>query len=240
MTIEEKAKAYDKALNIAKEILDHTSENYLCTHLTKEDVKDMYIRFFPELKESEDERIRKELTKHLKEGVEGYMPAGDSSDYRRWLDWLEKQGKSSDQIHYWTEEEIEPIISDYLRGAEHYGGMIGRLRCLKPKFLEKQDEQKPIIEMKSAEESLGIDSDTYNEIVDECIYGEQKSQRMISAEAKEAMYNKPAWSEEDENRLSDAVFFVREYQIPTRDNRLLNAAKEAEEWLKSLKERIGR
>jgi len=34
---------------------------------------------------------------------------------------------------YWTEEEIEPIISDYLRGAEHYGGMIGRLRCLKPK-----------------------------------------------------------------------------------------------------------
>ena len=396
------------------------------------------------------------------------MPAGDSSDYRRWLDWLEKQGKSSDQRHYWTEEEIEPIISDYLRGAEHYGGMIARLRCLKPKSLEKQcetytkrdvddayiegmasakrelekqDEQKPTIEMKTPEESLGINSDTYNEIVDECIYGEQKSQRMISAEAKEAMYGKPSgkvepkfkvgdwvvyyrndssrevlqvydirdgryyftdnvhfswsvkecdekshlwtisdardgdviacengrigifkclndnlfssycfidnegwfcgdegqvhmldtiicgeiypatkeqrdllfskmneagyewdaekkelkkieqksawseeddvmiykllavvelyydrdgddldkqscisflksiknkvlpkqeWSEEDENRLSDAVFFVREYQIPTRDKRLLNAAKEAEEWLKSLKERIGR
>ena len=65
------------------------------------------------------------------------------------------------------------------------------------------------------------------------------SQRMISAEAKEAMYDKPAWSEEDEKRLSDAIFFVREYQIPTRDKRLLNAAKEAEEWLKSLKERVG-
>ena len=48
---------------------------------------------------------------------------------------------------------------------------------------------------------------------------------------------KPAWSEEDEERLSDAVFFVREYQIPTRDKRLLNTAKEAEKWLKSLKER---
>lgn len=38
----------------------------------------------------------------------------------------------------------------------------------------KECEQKPVIEMKSAEESLGIDSDTYNKIVDECIYGEQK------------------------------------------------------------------
>ena len=214
LSIEEKAKAYDEALERARIWKDKSG--------MPADKQGILDDIFPELKESEDEKIRKELTKHLKEGVEGYMPAGDSSDYRRWLDWLEKQGKSSDQIHYWTEEEIEPIISDYLRGAEHYGGMIARLRCLKPKSLEKQ-AQKSTIEMKSAEESLGIDSDTYNEIVDECIYGEQK----------------PAWSEEDEKRLSDAIFFVREYQIPTRDKRLLNAAKEAEEWLKSLKERVG-
>ena len=168
MTQEEKAKAYDEAIKRVEDIKTGKCET---TFIFTEGLFD-YI--FPELKESEDEQIRKELTKHLKEGVEGYMPAGDSSDYRRWLDWLEKQGKSSDQIHYWTEEEIEPIISDYLRGAEHYGGMIARLRCLKPKSLEKQCEQKPAIEMKSAEESLGIDSDTYNEIVDECIYGEQK------------------------------------------------------------------
>ena len=37
-------------------------------------------------------------------------------------------------------------------------------------WLEKQCEQK----IKTTEESLGIDSDTYNKIVDECIYGEQK------------------------------------------------------------------
>ena len=170
---------------------------------------------FPELAGSEDEQIRKELTKHLKEGVEGYMPAGDSSDYRRWLDWLEKQGKSSDQIHYWTEEEIEPIISDYLRGAEHYGGMIARLRCLKPKSLEKQ-AQKSAIEMKSAEESLGIDSDTYNEIVDECIYGEQK----------------PAWSEEDEKKFVDACIMLDCY----KGNNWWTA-QYIKDWLKSLKDR---
>ena len=37
-------------------------------------------------------------------------------------------------------------------------------------WLEKQCELK----IKTPEESLGIDSDTYNKIVDECIYGEQK------------------------------------------------------------------
>ena len=35
-------------------------------------------------------------------------------------------------------------------------------------------EQKPAFEMKTPEESLGIDSDTYNKIVDDCVYGEQK------------------------------------------------------------------
>ena len=37
-------------------------------------------------------------------------------------------------------------------------------------WIEKQCEQK----IKTPEESLGTDSDTYNKIVDECIYGEQK------------------------------------------------------------------
>ena len=49
--------------------------------------------------------------------------------------------------------------------------------------LKKQGEQK----IKTTYESLGIDSDTYNKIVDECIYGEQK----------------PAWSEEDEAMLAE-------------------------------------
>ena len=41
--------------------------------------------------------------------------------------------------------------------------------------LEKQGEQRPITEMKSPEESLGISSKEYNEIVNECLYGEEKS-----------------------------------------------------------------
>ena len=51
-------------------------------------------------------------------------------------------------------------------------------------WLEKQNEQKATIEVKSAEESLGIDSDTYNKIVDECIYGEQKPANKVEPKFK--------------------------------------------------------
>ena len=95
--------------------------------LMSEYCKEKVEGFFPELKESEDEKIRKELLEHCINRRDGKQICVDANDYRRWADWLEKQGK-----------------------------------------------QKPIIEMKSAEESLGIDFDTYNGIVDECIYGEQK------------------------------------------------------------------
>ena len=57
--------------------------------------------------------------------------------------WLENKikGKVQPKQMYWTEEEIEPIISDYLCGREHYGGMIGRLRCLKPKQKSKWSKE---------------------------------------------------------------------------------------------------
>ena len=73
----------------------------------------------------------------------------------------------------------------------------------------RETEQKPAVEIKTPEESLGIDSDTYNEIVDECIYGEQKSQRMISAEAKEAMYDKPSDKVEPKFKVGDWVVYYR-------------------------------
>lgn len=73
----------------------------------------------PELKESEDERIR---------------------------------GNIIATIHLYYGEPLEDEAKEMIA------------------WLEKQGEQK----IKTPEESLGIDSDTYNKIVDECIYGEQK------------------------------------------------------------------
>ena len=99
----------------------------------------------------------------------------------------------------------------------------------------RETEQKPAVKMKTPEESLGIDSDTYNEIVDKCIYGEQKSQRMISAEAKEAMYGKPAWSEEDTFKVQRICKYLNEAKYYTD----ITEVRDCIEWLKSLKQRIG-
>lgn len=148
LSIEEKAKAYDKALERAQALYNDKNEiGYANAESVLEEV-------FPLLKESEDEKTRKRIIALVNAHGQGIY----KGDMLAWLEnipytidhekregfhlgykaALEKQGESSDKIHYWTEEEIEPIISDYLRGAEHYGGMIGRLRCLKPKSLEKQ------------------------------------------------------------------------------------------------------
>jgi len=118
LTIEQKAQRYDEALKRAKEChIDGLSLH--------QPVKDVLEHVFPELAESEDERIRKELIRAF---------------------------KSLNTIKVWNGIERTDIIA----------------------WLEKQGEQKPVFEIKTPEESLGIDSDTYNKIVDECIYGEQK------------------------------------------------------------------
>ena len=112
-------KKYKETLERAKELLK-TSVAY--DRFTIE-------RIFPELKENEDERIRKGITsilEHYKENGECVCPYPFIS--------------------------IDEAIA----------------------WLEKQGEKKPIIEMITPEESLGIDSETYNKIVNDCIFGENK------------------------------------------------------------------
>ena len=124
-----------------KELVGKIENAYL--YAQTDSTKAVLEEIRPELK-SEDERIRRFLhhTFTAQYLCKDKLGKWHGEPVVNILAWLEKQGESSEQIHYWTEEEIEPIINDYLRGAEHYGGMIGRLRCLKPKSLEKQGERK--------------------------------------------------------------------------------------------------
>ena len=82
MTIEEKAKAYDDALERAKEI--HKTINPVGQ-------KDIEV-IFPELAESEDERIRKEIRTYLHNelhNIDQLTPR--TNEFERWIAWLEKQ-----------------------------------------------------------------------------------------------------------------------------------------------------
>ena len=88
MTPEEKAKAYDEAVESARTIVENRNASSVW--------KDWLCNTFPELKESEDERIRKVLIDYFKRykeqeecGIKTFygIPTDDI------LAWLEKQGK---------------------------------------------------------------------------------------------------------------------------------------------------
>ena len=53
-------KKYKEIVGDIKDFLDHIDENYLCTHMTKDDIRNLYSRYFPELELSENEKQKKE------------------------------------------------------------------------------------------------------------------------------------------------------------------------------------
>jgi len=109
MTQEEKVKRYDEALERAKklqETCDSTAVVGWCEYI------------FPELKESEDERIKREI-------LELVSIAGNGNQFEEIKDWLEKQGHmlNSDKVVEWLEckafqgwaepIDIRPIIRKF-------------------------------------------------------------------------------------------------------------------------------
>ena len=95
MTTEQKAKAYDELLIRAKQI--YNKENDVLIMHTIEDL-------FPELCESEDERIRKWCISHFREC---FRVTKNNVEYQEYLNnkvipWLEKQGEPQ---HAWSKED---------------------------------------------------------------------------------------------------------------------------------------
>ena len=101
LSIQEKAQLYDEAIERAKKIYDNR---------TTEEI-------FPELKESEDEKIKNAILNHLKK------MRGNSQDdvcgvhVEDAIDWLEKQGKKSS----WkpSKEEMDVLYSLYYTTNEY-------------------------------------------------------------------------------------------------------------------------
>lgn len=112
MTIEEKAKRYDEAIERAK-------------YYQKENGSAVISAIFPELKESEDERIRKELI----DAVQGLwdndaLPMPLTTRRRdEWLAWLKKQGKKVDVIEGFDtefEKQVSHLLASVLSGEDEY------------------------------------------------------------------------------------------------------------------------
>lgn len=117
LSIEEKAKRYDEAIEKAEKWHNAPNVDKIPTFGNRiiEDI-------FPELYESENERIRKELIEHVKDQQSSFISAPDCRDkyeeeennkYNSWIAWLEKQGelvnslsKGLDNAH----ERIDELI----------------------------------------------------------------------------------------------------------------------------------
>lgn len=112
LTIEEKAKAYDEA--VTKSIEFYT----LCKKCGAKGTVDFLEDIFPELKESEDERIRKEIIDSIKE----LRLIGTPSYREKAIAWLEKQGGQKSD---WSEEDdlVEELdYDDYIRFFNEHPG----------------------------------------------------------------------------------------------------------------------
>lgn len=91
MTIEEKAKAYDDAVTHAKKVLDGLAEDYLCTHMTKDDVRYQYSQLFPELREDEDTMVNRKLIYGLKSLLQQGKETFAGADIEDLIYYLEKK-----------------------------------------------------------------------------------------------------------------------------------------------------
>lgn len=129
MTQEQKAKAYDEAIERAKTLYNSVFVN-----------NDVLEQIFPELKESEDEKIRKELIAFLKENHETGRAeeTWSLSGIERWIAWLEKQ-KEPDGT--WTEED-DAKVKVMCKEGDLKPSERAWLKELKNRIVKK--EQKPV------------------------------------------------------------------------------------------------
>jgi len=239
ITTEQKAKAYDKALKQIKECTP--DENGFVTICSDE--------IFPELAESEDDKIRKDLMEWFEEFPDKIWRGHYKKDI---IAWLEKQDKQEQlyirfgeiptdekskiyrgEIEVGTENGVSvypafktdegdivlglnlPITKTTLYTQQHLieydnrpcylvkGDYVGKDTDGQPLINnisiiekidnyrvkdEKQVKLKPIIEMITPEESLGISSEEYNEIVNECLYGKPKPADKVKPKFKNGQW----------------------------------------------------
>ena len=113
LSIEQKAKRYDETLERAREC-------YFDGLSLSQPPKAIIEHLFPELKESEDEKIRKNLTSFLIAHKNSKRPTVTPTDNQidRWISWLEKQG------------EQKPITHKYNVGATIYYNSFGETKSM--------------------------------------------------------------------------------------------------------------
>lgn len=116
MTQEEKAKRYDGALHAAK-----AWHNTFINTKKDKNLKQLLEMIFPELAESEDEKIRNQIINFIEE----YGNPIHCEWRKDWITWLEKQGKQPKKVSIW--KHWKDGIAGGAEGEQIFLTKIGRI-----------------------------------------------------------------------------------------------------------------
>jgi len=202
---------------------------------TKKQLDVLKKSVFPELAESEDERIRKGLIKLLTVASEAYLVESTGINKDAFLAWLEKQKEST-----WTEEDesfrkhiLPRILNPRGWTMEQTEADRERLKEFverqKNKWVEKQKEPEPY-----EPKNWPADKDTLTQeqkpADDNPLDDPRFTDGFAAGRAVQKIFDEPAeWSEEDEKMLLSIINAFRNGTVSTIGQ---------EQWLKSLPERF--
>lgn len=254
LSIEEKAKAYDKALERVKNIKTGKCETTFIFTVG------LFEYIFPELKESEQENA---YIAFIKAAIEDYYD--ENNPLRKELvAWLEKQGEQKHlelKAGHWYF-----CHSAYCCRADHLTVKEGeRFQCEKDGVVKgfvikdpekyfseisvphhSEDAQTDEVRRRSTIQVLEYarSLDNYNQYgkadIDKNIaWLEKQGLQNLAKSAKTCKDEQPAWSEDDEIGLADALWCCKQAASIAKDENDMGNAWYAENWLKSLKNRIG-
>ena len=129
LTIEQKAQAYDKAIERGLDYIRHTSATEMVT------CKDVFEAIFPEFAEPKDEKLRREMLQIAKESEDSFYMVLTPNKRETLIALLEKQGQQSEK----KEINLAEILKHYPRETELYSPLYGKL------WLAEVDEECGII-----------------------------------------------------------------------------------------------
>ena len=211
MTKEEKARAYDEALEGIEDYIK-SLKNVNDGIWSARDIENSLLEIFPQLKESRDEKIRKTLINFFDGWGDKVWDSGIK--YSEVIAWLEKQKTSEESLQYLRENHSPSEMSDFQAAMN-----IAVAKAYDKGYndgLERQGEQKPAEEYNIT----GI--------------GSKNAQGKLGEMIKNL---KPAeWSEEDKEMSLDAIKYLEIFDAQGIHG---DKAIPAINWLKSLKDRVG-
>lgn len=212
MTIEEKAKAYDEAIEKLRSLHD---EYDIVS------IKEELEHIFPQLKESEDERIRKALImaiNNICNGDEGLVTFN---------------GFSKEQVLTWLEKQGEQKPADKCEGCNNAKGCV---TCVDGSEWAHIEEHNPAWGEEDEEMLRRCISATFDHgYLRECDWLKSLKDR-VGCEVN--CTTTKAWSEEDEINYNYALAACK-YYGEAKGYADTETHQKANNWLKSLKERIG-